>query len=642
MRSLFRTNLSTCLILCCLTFIPAITPMVWGQGQTLNLQPENYHGHLEIGPVAALTTDWHASPRASAIPLGTTVQFRIKDSRDFYVQWIGAREVERRGSWSIAEAHFQTPGPQVVGVRYINPYEEEIEEIATFDVIDLSLQPLRISPIEMTAEPMVFDAANPNADTMRYFFQGSSIAQVRRLAEDRYLTSSNRWMDVSVEVEPAAFAPLLEWRLNGEAQIALGAQLHMRVFPPREHRIAVGPLTHERAASLQTYLVHITSHQTDDDIPDGVPVTFTAVTEPAGHEDLITWMASTKYGHCAPLLGEGPSFTTVFDNTFGEDGQWLGVRADNAIVSQDSKAQREAEMLLAENTNGIFGYYLKRVDGPVLIALNEDFVTYPASTIKVLHHLHAIRLLQAGGVSLDGTMINVCTTRTNCENIRNEDAGCGAMPQTLRSTLETMMVNSSNTSPNALQEFFGSGNPVFGRFTMNFTGQNIVGMSLDTEVFHKFACGNIRNDPSNKMTLRDMGLLYEEVANNPSILNTTHRNIFYDLMLNETRGGLVSKIFNRIDREAGKLGLPPNDPRVGALKNGLRLAYKPGSISPRNLSIAGWVELPFDCGATSRQYVFGVFVDLATMNTVSLNDVTQALLSQEIRASLTGSLTCTP
>ncbi len=39
----------------------------WGQ----------FEYNLEIGPVAGLTTAWHHSPDQSAIPLGSTVQFRV-------------------------------------------------------------------------------------------------------------------------------------------------------------------------------------------------------------------------------------------------------------------------------------------------------------------------------------------------------------------------------------------------------------------------------------------------------------------------------------------------------------------------------------------------------------------------------------
>ena len=71
-------------------------------------------------------------------------------------------------------------------------------------------------------------------------------------------------------------------------------------------------------------------------------VTLTARTIPAGFEEEITWLASTKYGRCEPIMGQGPTFTVRFDETWGgsADGvpfQWLGVRADHAAFNQDRK-----------------------------------------------------------------------------------------------------------------------------------------------------------------------------------------------------------------------------------------------------------------------------------------------------------------
>ena len=101
----------------------------------------------------------------------------------------------------------------------------------------------------------------------------------------------------------------------------------------------------------------ITGHVPEGDIvPEGVPVTFTAVTEPPGYEEDITWLATTKYGTGVPILGRGPTFTTQFDNTFGPhpDGglwQWLGVKADNAAAGQDQKTL-EIDVIHTGTING--------------------------------------------------------------------------------------------------------------------------------------------------------------------------------------------------------------------------------------------------------------------------------------------------
>jgi hypothetical protein len=313
--------------------------------------------------------------------------------------------------------------------------------------------------------------------------------------------------------------------------------------------------------------------------------------------------------------------------------------------------------LLEDNTDGTVGLYLKKVGGPVLANFNESFVTYPASTIKVLEHLHALRAVEAG-LDLDTTMLTVCrdcgtcaactactpppmtcTSDVNCSDQSNDDAGCISTTESLRCALQRMMLVSSNQSTNAIQELFGGGTPSDGRTAMNQTGTDIVGMSTDTALQHKFACGNVSNDPFNTMTLTDMGLLYEQVATNPAVLASPGQ--FYSLMLNETNGSLINAVRNVADAEAALLGMAAADSDVSAFKGAIELAYKAGNISADDMgnnrfqSMAGWAELPFSCGEPDMQYVYGYFIDDATVTSVGGNTVVSELLREEIAAALT-------
>lgn len=63
---------------------------------------------------------------------------------------------------------------------------------------------------------------------------------------------------------------------------------------------------------------------------DGQPASFTATTDPPGFESLVHWKAVTRWGFADPPEGQGPTFTVIFHQTFGEPGeqcQWLAVRA---------------------------------------------------------------------------------------------------------------------------------------------------------------------------------------------------------------------------------------------------------------------------------------------------------------------------
>ncbi len=322
----------------------------------------------------------------------------------------------------------------------------------------------------------------------------------------------------------------------------------------------------------------------------------------------------------------------------------------------DADLSDDIQELLEDNTDGTVGLYLKKVDGGVLASFNESFVTYPASTIKVLEHLHALRAVE-GGLDLDTTMLTVCrdcggcasctactpppmvcTSDVNCSDQSNTDDGCISTTESLRCALQRMMLVSSNQSTNAIQEQFGSGTPSAGRTAMNQTATDVVGMSTDTALQHKFACGNVSNDPFNTMTLQDMGLLYEQVATNPAVL--MNRAQFYSLMLNETNGSLITAIGNGADAEATLLGMAPPNTDVAAFKTGIKLAYKAGNISADNMgnnrfqSMAGWAELPFSCGEPDMQYVYGYFIDDATVTSVGGNTVVSELLREEVASAL--------
>ena len=288
------------------------------------------------------------------------------------------------------------------------------------------------------------------------------------------------------------------------------------------------------------------------------------------------------------------------------------------------------------NSDGTFGYYLKRVDGAVMESYNPTFAFYPASTIKVVQHLHAMRAVDAGTVTLNGTNLNVCSGGTNCTDNANTAVLCGGsmVVETLQTALTNMMRPSNNQSTNAIQELFGAGTPSAGRAAMNQTAWNTVGMSNSTALQHKFACGNVANNPYNTATLADLGLLYEEVMTNDAVLPEPERTTFVQIMLNDTNdGSLVTAINAIVDQEAALIEMPAAD--IQAFKNGLQFAHKAGNIGTAYESDAGWVSLPVNNGLDVRQYVFGHFLDAATVNTLPSFDArTAELLRTAIRESL--------
>jgi hypothetical protein len=297
---------------------------------------------------------------------------------------------------------------------------------------------------------------------------------------------------------------------------------------------------------------------------------------------------------------------------------------------------------MVNNTDGTIGYYLKRVGGSIVDQFNQNTQFYPASTIKVLQHLHAMRAVQAGTATLLGTNLTVCPgNNTNCSDNANTNANCGAntINENLQTAILRMMTPSDNQSTNAIQELFGTGTPSVGRAAMNLTGTNIVGWSNASVLQHKLACGNVvTNNPFNTLTLADIGLLYEQTMTNNAVLQPGTRTQFRNLMQNET-GGLIGGqqdffIQNVITQEAGELGFTNTD-----LNNFLaqtQQIHKAGNLPGNNyLSIAGWVRLPTNNGAQNRQYVYGVFIDNATFNNApGIRTLARELMRGEIQNAL--------
>ncbi|MCZ6654699.1 MAG: proprotein convertase P-domain-containing protein [Planctomycetota bacterium] len=310
---------------------------------------------LEIGPVAGLTTAWHRSPDHSAIPLGSTVPFRVFLEPGTKVNWVGAIEQHRDRDKSVASCKFSEIGEATVRAELVDPQDGSSLLESVFDVVETAAADITITPPQLWVEPVVIDETLPenelNAQTMYYYF-GESIAALRDLGNGRnqvgegaYRTSVQRSMHVSIEVDPPGFAPLIEWRVDGAVN-GLATETSVSFNDVGVHNISVGPLENPAVLEIETYNVMITSHVSFQDIiPEGEPVTFTAVTDPPGNEDNIIWLASTLYGTGVPILGQGPTFTVQFDETWGPWPldpsvlfQWLGVKADNAVFNQDQKA----------------------------------------------------------------------------------------------------------------------------------------------------------------------------------------------------------------------------------------------------------------------------------------------------------------
>ncbi|HKR02025.1 MAG TPA: serine hydrolase [Pyrinomonadaceae bacterium] len=287
-------------------------------------------------------------------------------------------------------------------------------------------------------------------------------------------------------------------------------------------------------------------------------------------------------------------------------------------------------IFLSKNTDGKTGFYLKRVGGPVLIANDEAFAFYPASTIKVMEHLHAMRRVQSNIVSLQDSIDiwgDSCSDDHSDENPAEQDS--------LSDALRLMMKNSDNQRTNAIQDKFG-------RTAINTTAHNVAGMSQASALNHKFGCNGPNSNPPNRLTLADVGKLYEGVAQGTFLSGAT-RDTFYQLMRNETDSFFIESIINS---EASSLALPAA--KRNHFKSLVRIALKSGGI-PNTYdgflyqSTAGYVSLPFAgvCSESGfakvspREFVYGVFIDKANnINDGTIGTAASELFRTEIRSAL--------
>ncbi|OGC75286.1 MAG: hypothetical protein A2145_05460 [candidate division Zixibacteria bacterium RBG_16_40_9] len=320
----------------------------------------------QIGPIEGLTTAWHNVPDKTLIPQGCKTQFRVLVPADAKVNWTGAVEVSRTSEQSMAQCKFDNLGTYVVKAECILQSGEKLTKSSTFEVVNVPTSDIKLEPIVLLAIPLNLDENSSNEATMKYF-DGPSIAAFRQVGENRYRTSVKKPVTGRVKVEPAGFAPLMEWRIDGVAK-TLGETAELRfgikkqklpdlqpqeaeegdewtVDVPGVFPVSVGPINEQKEVQIELYKVSIGVSQArytlgpcgPDKLPEGSPITFEAVTDPPGYENEITWLSSTLYGTAQPVLGYGPTFAVQYDGTFGGTigHQWIGVKADNATLEQD-------------------------------------------------------------------------------------------------------------------------------------------------------------------------------------------------------------------------------------------------------------------------------------------------------------------
>lgn len=307
-------------------------------------------------------------------------------------------------------------------------------------------------------------------------------------------------------------------------------------------------------------------------------------------------------------------------------------RFDIILLDNNNDLEWRIGDMLRSGSDGTRGFILKQVNGPTLGELMPTFRTYPASTIKVLEHYYWSRQVGLGLAA--NTQVPIYTNHTEDTHVQSDVS----TNQTLQLTMQQMMRPSNNQSANALQEFAGNGNGATGRTVLNTFASNVLGLDTDDiRLYHKFADGNVANDPYNIMTMRQIASLYENFANSTG-LNAAGWNFFRNNMLNDTGVGgnaFIAGVQTVMQQEGNALGM--TNAEVNAVFNQVILCWKPGNVTGYNSS-AGWIRVPYKTvnGTVFKEFVVAVFQDDITFNT--LGSMSGNMLPEILRDELSNAL----
>jgi len=301
----------------------------------------------------------------------------------------------------------------------------------------------------------------------------------------------------------------------------------------------------------------------------------------------------------------------LFDVTpYQVSGTWYyaGVMTDNLNVLSDKLYSIVAPAI----DSGSWGFYLKRVDGSTLASLESSLGFEPASSLKVLYHLKTIRSEQAGSANdtdsityhydpADPTNVGICPDNyasTSTTNLKNADT--------------KMMQNSDNRMTRGILENFGKPSMLALASSIGMTS---------TAINHNIGCPT--STTHNVTTLSDLSRVYNGVDDGTLVTNATWLSRFKSRMLNQANyGGFKSSFCPLVNTEAAAMG--KSSTVATNFCNAVRWYAKGGSyqyggslpyqISWSGLSVTG---LPVKSGgviSSYRDYIFGDFVDMTTIN----------------------------
>ena len=307
---------------------------------------------------------------------------------------------------------------------------------------------------------------------------------------------------------------------------------------------------------------------------------------------------------------------------------FFGTRYDIVLANASNRTSSRTRDVMHKKSDGTMGTYLRRVpltgSSYNLAYINAGTRFEPASTLKMLHHVHTMRRVYTSSSWYLSKPISVryksppsCPTSTSTYSLP------------LRKVLEDMMRASDNALTRTITELWGMP-------ALNSTAAAALGMS-NTRVNHHIGCGT----PANYTTLVDLGKLHERVIK--GYLGAQRQN-FYSIMVNDFYGGGYAEGYLKqvIDQEAIKAGLSAaqRNSFVNAMQvTGKKGGYGVGNPLRYHRAWGAYAKIPFwtNGGVTYREYVTGAFVNFATNETKAI-DAAAAGASEVLRDEIAAAM----
>jgi hypothetical protein len=308
-----------------------------------------------------------------------------------------------------------------------------------------------------------------------------------------------------------------------------------------------------------------------------------------------------------------------------------------APAAQADQTSRMAQLLSA--TDGITGFYNKRVGGSIVGKLRETFVYNPDSSIKMVAAIGLLKRVDANLANLDTTMITYygqgMPEGSSCpENVGpHESHPAGTL-------LQWMLVSSDNIATRSIIDYLG------GPAAVTQTAHSI-GMTST------FMDGYPGCSP-NRMTQVDGAKLYEALANG-TLLTAASRNALYartpadggdssNTLWNARRiVDELAPVYNLNARQAAQFWALV-DVRYKA-GNGADFCTETGCLHHWSLSGLGTVPICANSVASTAAYAFGVFIFNATdpaLGWSTFFNTNAEPLREPIAASMANWATCSP